>query len=177
MAGRMSGHRSLPMAVLVASAVLGLITGVAAVVVARGDDGSRGGSVAHRAADAPYALRVLRAWDARRSRAFARGDGAALAALYVPGSRTGAADRAVFRGYRQRGLRVTGMRIQVLAATVLRESERRLVLLVTDVLVDAVAADGSELRWALPHDRPSTGRVVLVKSQGGWRVSEAYTLD
>ena len=85
---------------------------------------------------------MLRAWDARRSRAYAHADGAALADLYVAGSRTGAADRAVLRGYRDRGLRVTGMRTQVLAARVLRESGRRLVLLVTDVLVDAVAGDG-----------------------------------
>ena len=40
-------------------------------------------------------MRVLRSWDLRRSRAYARGDGAALADLYVPGSRTGAADRVV----------------------------------------------------------------------------------
>ena len=113
---------------------------------------------------------VLRAWDAARSRAFARGDGAALADLYVAGSRTGAADRAVLRGYRERGLRVTGMRTQVLSATVLRETDRRIVLLVTDVLTDAVAVDGDE-RWALPHDRPSTRRVVLVsesRARGGW---------
>jgi hypothetical protein len=176
MAGHISGHRTLPLVVLVSAAVLGLVTGVAAVVLAKGegDDGSRGSGFAAHPDDAPYAVRVLRAWDARRSRAFARGDAAALAALYVPGSRTGAADRAVLRGYRQRGLSVTGMRTQVLAAEVLLQSERRLVLLVTDVLVDAVAADGRELRWPLPRDRPSTRRVVLVDHDGAWRVAEVY---
>ena len=89
----------------------------------------------------------------RRSRAFARGDGAALADLYVAGSRTGAADRAVLRGYRERGLRVTGMRTQVLSATVMRESESRIVLLVTDVLTDAVAVAGAEALGPAP--RPS----------------------
>jgi hypothetical protein len=174
--GHVSGHRSRPLAVLVSSAVLGLVTGVGAVLLAKGDgdDASRSREVAAHTDGAPYALRVLRAWDARRSRAFARGDAAALAALYVPGSRTGAADRAVLRSYRQRGLSVTGMRTQVLAAEVLRESERRLVLRVTDVLVDAVAADGRELRWPLPHDRPSTRRVVLVDHDGTWRVAEVY---
>ena len=49
-------------------------------------------------------------------------------------------------------------------------------LLVTDVLTDAVAVDGDE-RWALPHDRPSTRRVVLVSIQGAWRVAEAYAVD
>ena len=80
----------------------------------------------------------------------------------------------MLRGYRARGLRVTGMHTQVLAARVLRESGRRLVLLVTDVLVDAVAGDGRHARWALPHDRPSTHRVVLVRERGSWQVAEAY---
>ena len=50
-------------------------------------------------------------------------------------------------------------------------------LLVTDVLVDAVAGDGERRRWALPHDRPSTRRVVLVRTGGTWRVAEAYAVD
>ena len=113
----MGSSRSLPLAVLVASAVLGLVTGVAAVVVATGDDAVRRDAPAGGQSREPHALQVLRVWDAARSRAFARGDGAALADLYVAGSRTGAADRAVLLGYRERGLRVTGMRTQVLSAT------------------------------------------------------------
>ena len=83
----------------------------------------------------------------------------------------------MLRGYRERGLRVTGMRTQVLAARVLHESERRVVLLVTDVLVDAVAGDARRARWPLPHDHPSTRRVVLVRDRGSWRVAEAYAED
>ena len=162
-----------PRMVLVVAAVLGLLSGVAVVALALRGSGPQPSALDARAAE-PYAARVLRAWDARRSRAYARADGAALADLYVAGSRTGAADRAVLRGYRDRGLRVTGMRTQVLAARVLRESGRRLVLLVTDVLVDAVADDRGGGRWALPHDRPSTRRVVLVHEDGAWRVAEAY---
>ena len=141
-------------------------------------DGSEPGpaAVEARAAE-PYAVRVLRAWDARRSRAYAHADGAALADLYVAGSRTGAADRAVLRGYRERGLRVTGMRTQVLAARVLRESGRRLVLLVTDVLVDAVAGR----RPATPAGRcRTTGRPPAAwcwcATRGSWRVAEAYAV-
>ena len=162
--------------VLVVAAVLGLVTGVAVVTLALREPEPGRAAVQAQAAE-PSAVRVLRAWDARRSRAYAHADGAALADLYVAGSRTGAADRAVLRGYRARGLRVTGMRTQVLAARVLRESARRVVLLVTDVLVDAVAGDGRRARWALPHDRPSTRRVVLVHGEGTWRVAEAYAVD
>ena len=165
-----------PRMVLVVAAVLGLVSGVAVVALALRGSGPDPSAFEAGAAE-PYAVRVLRAWDARRSRAYAHADGAALADLYVAGSRTGAADRAVLRGYRARGLRVMGMRTQVLAARVLRTSERRLVVLVTDVLVDAVAGDTGRRRWALPHDRPSTRRVVLVLVRGSWLVAEAYPAD
>jgi hypothetical protein len=167
--------RRLSLVVLVVSAVLGLVTGATLVVLATGPEPLGEVSV-EKPAD-PEALRVLRAWDGLRSRAYARADAAALARLYAPGSRAGAADLAVLRGYRERGLRVTGMRTQVLSATVLRQSERRIELLVTDVLVDAVASDGDRMRWSLPHDRPSTRRVVLVRVDQTWRVAEAYVAD
>ena len=152
-----------PRMVLVVAAVLGLVSGVAVVALAL--RGSEPGPAAVEARSAePYAVRVLRAWDARRSRAYAHADGAALADLYVAGSRTGAADRAVLRGYRDRGLRVTGCAP--------RCSPRGCC---------ASPGDGSSCwsptssstrwpvtrvgrRWALPHDRPSTRRVVLVRS-------------
>ena len=172
----MDRRRYLPQAILVVAALLGLVCGAGVVALAlRGHEA--GPAAAEARAAEPYGVRVLRAWDVRRSRAYARADGAALTGLYVAGSRTGAADRAVLHAYRERGLRVTGMRTQVLAARVLGESERRITLLITDVLVDAVAGDGDRGRWALPHDRPTTRRVVLVNQRGSWRVAEAYAVD
>jgi hypothetical protein len=173
-------HHRLPTAVLLICAVLGLLTGVAAVAIAtRGDATAAAGStrVVETVVGESDALRVLKVWDERRSRAYARGDVAALAELYVPGSRTGAADDAVLRGYRDRGLRVTRMRTQVLAARVVHETRGRITLLVTDVLLEAVALDRSGRTWALPHDRPSTRRVVLVRRGGAWQVCEAYETD
>ena len=120
---------------------------------------------------------MLRAWDVRRSTAFARGDDAALAALDTPGSRTGATDRQVLAGYRERGLRVTGMTTQVLSAVVLRDGAGLIEVRVTDVLVDAVVTDLGDVRWALPRDRPTTRRVVLVLRDGRWQVAEAYLVD
>ena len=168
----------MPLVVLVTSVVLGLGTGAAAVVVGtRGDPptpsapaspgGGAAGGVANRAVD------VLRAWDARRAEAYARGDPAALAELYVPGSRTGRADVRVLRGYVARGLTVAGLRMQVLGARVVHRGAHRLVLVVTDVLSRASARDGPRA-WALPRDGPSTRRVVLVRVAGEWRVREAY---
>ena len=73
----------------------------------------------------------------------------------------------LLRSYRDRGLRVSGMHTQVLALTV-RGADRPAVgrRAVTDVLADAVAGDRAHDRWALPHDRPSTRRVVLVRGHG-----------
>ena len=165
----------LPVVVLLAVAALGLLTGVAAVAEAVRDEGAR--SRVPDTVDAPAeveAVRVLRSWDSRRARAYARGDPAALADLYVPGSRTGAADSAVLRAYRERGLRVTGMRTRLVEARVVQASGSRICLVVTDVLFDAVAvgaAGGGA--WALPRDGPSTRRVVLVHD-GAWRVAEVY---
>ncbi len=165
----------MPIPVLVATVVLGLLTGVGAVVVAAGGDGARPTTARGRGVETD-AVRLLRAWDRQRARAYARGDPAALSELYVEGSRTGAADVAVLRGYRDRRLRVTGMHTQVLGADVVRRSDHRLVLEVTDVLAGAVATSGDG-RWSLPHDRPSSRRVVLRRVAGEWRVEEAYVVE
>jgi hypothetical protein len=175
----MDARRRLPVAVLVASVVLGLLTGVTAVVVGvRGDrppHAPRHRAVARVSGAEPFAVGVLRRWDVRRSRAYADTDAAALRALYVPGSRAGAADLTVLRGYRARDLRVTGMRTQVLGVRVVGRTPRRLTLVVTDVLAGAVATSAGR-RWALPHDRPSTRRVVLMRYGRRWRVAEVYTV-
>ena len=171
----MAAHRR---AIVVAvSAVVGLATGMASVLLTGGHDRTDPTTSAAAPATEPFAGRVLREWDARRSRAYAEGDGQALSRLYVAGSRTGTADRALLRSYRDRGLRVSGMHTQVLALTVRAQTDQRLVVVVTDVLADAVAGDRSHDRWALPHDRPSTERVVLERVRGGWRVRESYALD
>ena len=165
----------VPVPVLVASAVLGLLTGVTTVVLATDGD-ERPALRSTSAGVEDDVVRLLRAWDRRRARAYAHGDPVALEQLYVAGSRTGAADLAVLRGYLGRDLRVTGMRTQLLASEVVERGGRRLTVLVTDVLSGAVATSGDR-RWALPRDRPSTRRVVLVRVAGEWRVDEAYAVE
>lgn len=117
------------------------------------------------------AVRVLRDWDARRAAAWASGDPARLAVLYVPGSRTGRVDRAMLAAYADRGLRVTGLRMRLLAVEVLAADPGRLRLRVTDRLARAVAR-GPGTRVRLPRDRPTTRVVVLCRGPGGWRVVE-----
>jgi hypothetical protein len=157
------------------SVVLGCLlvgSGVLALVAGRLDESPPARTVAAAPPrPEPEALVVLRAWDERRSRAWARGDPAALRGLYTPGSRSGRADRAMLAAYAERGMRVTGLRTQVLAADVRRRSARAVSLVVTDRLVGGVAVGGG-VREPLPVDRPSTWLVSLVRVAGEWRVAE-----
>ncbi|HEX6248204.1 MAG TPA: hypothetical protein VFZ64_10065 [Nocardioidaceae bacterium] len=122
------------------------------------------------ARDIPAAV-VLRGWDDARARAFADGDPGALRRLYVAGSRAGRADVRVLRGYLRRGLRVEGLRMQVLALDVVEEASGRLRLRVTDRLSGGVVV-GRGGSLALPLDEASTRVVELVRTRSGrWQVS------
>lgn len=116
------------------------------------------------------AAALLRAWDVRRARAWAHGDRAALARLYVPGSSAGRHDLAMLRAWSERGLRVRGMQMQLLAVRVRARTADRLVLDVTDRLARAVAV-GPQGRADLPGDSASTRTVVLRRLAGEWRVA------
>lgn len=117
------------------------------------------------------AIAALRAWDHRRAQAWADGDEAALAGIYTPGSRTGRHDRAMLAAYAARGLRVTGLRTQVLSATLLSRAPGRVRLEVVDRMVGAHAV-GRGRRIALPRDRPSERVVSLRRVSGSWLVEE-----
>ncbi|WP_141013107.1 hypothetical protein [Nocardioides sambongensis] len=176
-------------ALLTVSVTLLVVLATASLVVAV-SGGDRGGAppppqsgpharIAPRAVDglairdAVASLAVLRNWDAARSRAWARGSTAALRALYAPGSRAGARDLAMLRAWRRRGLTVQGMEMQVLSVELWQRTERRIVLVVTDRLVGAVAV-GRGGRRALPRDRSSSRRLGFERRDGRWRLREVY---
>jgi hypothetical protein len=119
------------------------------------------------------ALAVLRAWDVRRAAAWAAGDEAALAALYTDGSAAGRRDRAMLGRYGARGLRVRGMRMQVLAGKVRSRTAGRIVLVVTDRLAHAVAVRRGT-RVVLPRDRATRRTIVLRRVAGEWRVAQVW---
>ena len=116
-------------------------------------------------------MAVLHGWDVRRARAWATGDRQALRELYVPGSTAGRRDVAMLAAWHERGLRVQGMRMQLLAAQVRAGSTDRLVVAVTDRLAGGVAV-GPATRLPLPRDAASTRTVVLRRVAGEWRVAE-----
>jgi len=137
-----------------------------------GGQGASDGSVTAAAAASFPASDVLRRWDRARARAFAEGDVEALQSLYVAGSAAGTSDVRLLKAYLRRGLRVEGMRMQLLTLEVLREEPTRLRLLVTDRLTGAVAV-GHGSRTHLPEDKASTRVVELRRSRPGaeWRVA------
>lgn len=112
------------------------------------------------------AVGVLRAWDLRRSHAYATGDVAGLRALYVPGA--GAADVRTLEAYVGRRLRVVGMRMQLLGVEVLGADQRVLRVRVTDRLVGASVVRRGRAT-ALPRDRPSIRVLTLRRdARGRW---------
>lgn len=155
--------------------LLALLASVAVVPFAGREDPVPGAvppPVASAASDRAAALAALRGWDRQRAGAWRRGRPAALAGLYVAGSAAGAVDRALLAAYVDRGLRVTGMRMQRSAVRVLAADEARIVLEVVDRLVGAVAVGRDGTRVALPRDGWSQRRVVLRAGPTGWRVVE-----
>ena len=155
-------------------------TGPAYATASRHDAAEPGGVVVAAAAPTSRpreetarlpAAAVLHTWDGRRADAWASGDVHALADLYVPRSAAGRGDVALLKEYLRRGLRVTGMRMQLFSLRVLHHGPRRWRLLVTDRLARAVAvhAAGSIL---LPRDGAATRVIGLVRgADGQWRVT------
>jgi hypothetical protein len=119
------------------------------------------------------ALATLADWDRRRAAAYADADPGALRRLYSAGSGAVRADLSILRGYLDRGLRVEGLRMQVLDLRVLTARPNRMRLAVTDRVARAVAvAAGSGARWPLPRDRATARVLTLVRAGGEWRVLE-----
>ncbi len=160
---------------LVALALAAVVLGVALVV----DRDAAPAPARAEPVAAPHASHpreVLRTWDARRAAAWAAGDLQALAAVYLPGSVAGRRDVARLRAWRERGWRVEGMRTQVGALRVVRETPRSLVLLVADRVAGGVAVRPGAAPVALPRDRWDTREVVLRRLTGEWRMASVTTV-
>ena len=127
-------------------------------------------AAAEPAPAAPPPVEVLRAWDAQRAGAWARGDPSLLAALYTPGSVAGRRDRAMLRAWVSRGLVVRGLRTQLLVVREVRRSRASWTLRVTDRLTGGVAV-GPGVRRPLPVDAATTHIVVLHRVGGRWLVA------
>lgn len=116
------------------------------------------------------AVAVLRSWDRARSHAWASGDLADLRALYVDGSSAGERDAAMLQSWTERGLRVKGLGMQLLAVREVRRTDSAWVLRVTDRVAGGVVV-GSEERIPLPIDAASTRVIRWERNQGDWQVA------
>jgi hypothetical protein len=113
---------------------------------------------------------VLAGLDALRARAYAGLRPGLLRRVYTAGSRVLQHDRALLLRYRQRGLRVVGLRVRLLA---LREDDRRddrVVLWVRDQVTDGTLV-GATVRRRLPGDAADARAITLRRSEGRWLIS------
>ena len=110
--------------------------------------------------------------DLHRAAAFAAGDPARLDHVYA--SPDAASDDAeIIAAYAERGARLEGVLLQVDRVTVSERSDRRVRLDVTDRLGPARVRWSDDALTTLPSDRPTRHVVVLVMTDGGWRISES----
>jgi hypothetical protein len=164
----------LPVVVLVLA--IGLSLGVVGVALLSDDTaavGSASGPVPARSkatSARARALAVLHDWDRRRAAAWATGNEVALTRLYTARSTAGSADAALLRRYLQRGVTVTGLRMQVLRAAVFVDRPRRVVVRVTERLTPRAARVGTR-SVLLPRDSAETHVVELRRIAGSWRVA------
>lgn len=181
---RMPVPRTVPGSVLVATATVLLLAAGLVVRAALHHPPARTTPAAPATAVAPAArdvgvvravgsLAVLHDWDRARAAAWAAGDPAALRDLYAPGSAAGRADVAMLRRWTARGLRVEGMAMQVLAVELRLRTDRRLVLVVTDRLVGAVAVGPGGRRSDLPRDGATRRRLEFRWIAGDWLLASA----
>lgn len=164
----------LPLVVLALLAVTVLVAATFALVDARRPS-PRLDAPERAAPVRAEAVAVLADWDRRRAAAWAAGDPDGLARLYAPGSRAGREDVAMLRRWLDRGLLVTGLRMQVLDVHADDADGPRRELVVTDRLAGGEAV-GRRTRRLLPRDGWSTRRIVMERAGGTWRVVSVRTL-
>ncbi len=116
-------------------------------------------------------MQTLQALDARRSRAFSTLNPADLNAIYVPGSPPWSADRALLTSYRDRHIRIEGLRMQIETVTVETPGKTTVVLRIVDRLISGVAVTASGQRTTLPPGQPTARRLTLTTNTTTWRIS------
>jgi hypothetical protein len=116
-------------------------------------------------------LRILQALDVRRSQAFSSLDPAGLDAIYVPGSSPWRADRSLLASYRDRWVRIDGLRLRIDQLAVERPGVGTVVLRVVDRLVAGTAVDKAGRRTPLPAGTSTTRRITLTGEGDAWRIS------
>ena len=116
--------------------------------------------------------RVLDRLDRLRSRAFERLRPSMLRRVYRCGSAVLRHERAVLDDYRDRGVRLLGVRLRLTDVRLLSASVSKVTVRVVERLGSTWAVFGSR-RVLLPVDAPTSRVLHLVRSGGGWRIAAA----
>jgi hypothetical protein len=118
-------------------------------------------------------MRTLQALDVQRAQAFWTLDLEALDQIYVPGSSPWRADRALLSTYRDRQVRVQGLRIQIDSTTVTRRTPTTITLRTTDRLTAGQAIDQAGTKTPLPPGVPMTRLITLTTTPPTqtWRIA------
>ena len=161
--------------------LLGVLLGVAGGLLPSSDSGAEpahaDAAVSTRPADAPIDARsVLQRLLRHRAAAYALGDAAALSDVFVRGSSVLRRDQALLRAWSRRSLTVRGAVVLVRAVHVLDARAGRVVVRSVDRL-GPVAAVWGDRAVALPRDRLSRHRIVLVRRDDAWRIDEVQALS
>jgi hypothetical protein len=150
--------------------------GRSAGVVTPGEpDGSPAIPPATTAAEEGRWLGTLRALDVQRSQAFSTLDPAGLDAIYVPGCSPWQADRSLLASYRDRQVRIDGLRMQIEKLAIERPGAGTVVLRVVDRLIAGAAVDNAGRRTPLPAGTPTARLITLTGKGDAWRISGIVT--
>lgn len=116
--------------------------------------------------------RVLDRLDRWRSRAFERLRPTLLKRVYVAGSVVLRHERATLDDYRDRGVRLLGVRLRLTKVRVVSASRNHVTVRVVERLGPTRAVVGSR-RVRLPVDAPTSRVLHLVRREAGWRIAAA----
>jgi hypothetical protein len=113
---------------------------------------------------------ILDRLDNRRERAYALRDPSRLRSVYVTGSEVLRHDMAVLLAYRERGVRLTGVRLRVLDTRLVGRDGPYARLRVVDRL-DRPTAHTLNGSVRMPRDRATDRLIVLRDGAHGWRIA------
>lgn len=117
--------------------------------------------------------RVLDRLDRLRSRAFESLSPGLLRKVYLSGSAVLRHERAVLEGYRDRGVRLLGVRLLRTQLRVVSVVRGQVTVRVVERLGTTKVVVGSR-RVRLPVDAPTSRVLHLVRGETGWRIAAAH---
>jgi len=119
--------------------------------------------------------RVLTRLDATRETAYRTGEPALLRHVYVSGSPVLRRDRRLLAAYERRGVRLRGVRLELVQVQ-LRDRDRRVVRLSVVDRLQRPVAHTAVGKLALPQDLPTRRVITLAASHDGWRIAAVRRL-